>query len=312
MKIGVSVTGRWSLPVVAVVVACGISLGSIPQASADRFAGSAAAHHDRAVGAGQRPSSLTAATLRVDTLTDPIGLGDASPSLSWSRLAPRGSGSAFQTAYEIRTASSPWRLDRPDLWDSGKVRSSDTSNIAYGGRALRSRQDVFWQVRVWDGDGRAGPWSRPASWEMGLLNQSDWAAKWIQDPRYTYATDGVPNPLPIFAKAFDAAGRIAKARLYMTGLGQYAARLNGRPVSRAVLEPGQTSYWAEVDYRTYDVTGLLRPGSNVLGIETGSGVYQQADSTRDGPLHVPAREQRRDGRPEGDRPAGDHVRRWPD
>ena len=114
---------------------------------------------------------------------------------------------------------------------------------------------------------------------MGLLNQSDWAAKWIQDPGYTYATNGVPNPLPIFGKTFDAAGRIAKARLYVTGLGQYAARLNGRPVSRAVLEPGQTSYWAEVDYRTYDVTGLLRPGSNVLGIETGSGVYQQADST---------------------------------
>jgi hypothetical protein len=46
-----------------------------------------------------------------------------------------------------------------------------------------------------------------------------------------------------------------------------------------VLEPGQTSYWAEVDYRTYDVTKLVRSGGNVLGIETGSGVYQQADST---------------------------------
>ena len=220
-----------------------------------------------------------ATTLRVDTFTAPIGLGDASPNLSW-RLSARGTNAANQAAYEVRAASSPWQLERPDLWDSGMVRSSDTNNIAYGGRALRSRQDVFWQVRVWGaGDRRPGPWSRPASWEMGLLDQSDWAAKWIQDPAYTYATNGVPNPLPIFGKAFDAPGRIAKARLYVTGLGQYAARLNGRPVSRAVLEPGQTSYWAEVDYRTYDVTGLLRPGSNVLGIETGSGVYQQADST---------------------------------
>jgi alpha-L-rhamnosidase len=49
-----------------------------------------------------------------------------------------------------------------------------------------------------------------------------------------------------------------------------------------VLEPGQTSYWAEVDYRTYDVTSLLRPGGNVLGMDTGSGVYQQADSTSAG------------------------------
>ena len=29
-------------------------------------------------------SSFVATALRVDTLTDPIGLGDASPSLSWS------------------------------------------------------------------------------------------------------------------------------------------------------------------------------------------------------------------------------------
>jgi hypothetical protein len=89
----------------------------------------------------------------------------------------------------------------------------------------------------------------------------------------------VPDPLPVFAKPFQAGRRIAKARLYVTGLGQYVARLNGQPVTSAVLEPGQTSYWAEVGYRTYDVTSLLRSGANVLGIETGSGVYQQADST---------------------------------
>ena len=61
----------------------------------------------------------------------------------------------------------------------------------------------------------------------------------------------------------------------MTGLGQYAAKLNGRPVGDAVLEPGQTSYFAEVNYRTYDVTSLLRQGSNLLGVETGSGAYQR-------------------------------------
>ena len=54
---------------------------------------------------------------------------------------------------------------------------------------------------------------------------------------------------------------MTKARLYMTGLGQYAAKLNGKPVGDAVLEPGQTSYFAEVDYRTYDVTSLLKQGA---------------------------------------------------
>ena len=210
--------------------------------------------------------------LRVDTLTNPIGLGDLNPRLSWTPAVT-------QTGYEIRVASTAARLDHPDLWDSGRVESSATNEISYGGGPLRSREAAVWDVRVWDEHGRASAWSAPATFEMGLLNQSDWSARWIQDPDYTYATNGVPNPLPIFATSFHAAHRVAKARLYITGLGQYAARLNGSPVSDAVLEPGQTSYWSEVDYRTYDVTRLVRSGQNVLGVETGSGAYQQADST---------------------------------
>jgi len=211
-------------------------------------------------------------TLRVDTLTNPIGLGDATPRLSWRLSAGR------QTAFQVRVASSVPQLDRPDLWDSGKVPSSDSSNIVYSGAALQSRQAVVWDLRVWDGTDTAGRWSAPARWEMGLLASSDWSARWIEDPDYSFVTDGVPNPLPIFGKPFALSGQVAKARLYMTGLGQYAAKLNGQPVGDAVLEPGQTSYYAEVDYRTYDVTPLLRQGANLLGVETGSGAYQRVAS----------------------------------
>ena len=229
------------------------------------------------VGASRAPAGsggpVMVDTLRVNTLTDPIGLGDPTPSLSWHLSSGR------QTAYEIRAASSAALLDHADLWDSGKVSSSDDTNIAYAGAALTSREAVAWDVRVWDASGAPSDWSAPATFEMGLLSNSDWSAKWIEDPDYSYATAGVPNPLPIFGKAFDPTGQVTKARLYMTGLGQYAAELNGQPVAKAVLEPGQTSYWSEVDYRTYDVTPLLRQGANVLGIETGSGAYQQADST---------------------------------
>ncbi|HEX6675393.1 MAG TPA: family 78 glycoside hydrolase catalytic domain [Actinomycetes bacterium] len=209
-------------------------------------------------------------TLRVDTLTNPIGLGNATPILSW-RLS-----SGWQTAYQVQVASSTARLRQPDRWDSGKVPSGDSSNVAYAGATLGSRDAVVWRVRVWDGTDAASAWSAPASWEMGLLANGDWTARWIEHPDYRHATGGVPNPLPIFAKAFHLSRRVAKARLYVTGLGQYAARLNGAPVGEAVLEPGQTSYHAEVNYRTYDVTALLRRGANLLGIETGSGAYQRA------------------------------------
>jgi alpha-L-rhamnosidase len=124
----------------------------------------------------------------VDTLANPIGLGDPSPTLSWQLSASPspGSSAAMQTAYEIRVASTAGRLDRPDLWDSGKVESGNSANIAYRGAPLQSREDAVWEVRVWDASGHPSAWSAPATWEMGLLSKSDWAARWIEDPGYTY------------------------------------------------------------------------------------------------------------------------------
>src|SRR4051794_33836478 len=87
-------------------------------------------------------SATTVQTLRVNTLTNPIGLGDATPDLSWRLSAGR------QTAYEVRVASSAAQLESPDLWDSGKVSSSASNNITYAGASLTARKAVVWDVRV--------------------------------------------------------------------------------------------------------------------------------------------------------------------
>src|SRR3954447_24691141 len=121
--------------------------------------------------AGPAGGNVTATTLRGDTQTNPIGLGDATPSLSWRLSGGR------QSAYEIRVASSEAQLANPDLWDSGKGSSSDTSNIVYAGAALASRKSVVWGGRAWDGSGAAGDWSAPASFDMGVLANGDWSAK---------------------------------------------------------------------------------------------------------------------------------------
>ncbi|MDT7802147.1 MAG: alpha-L-rhamnosidase [Actinomycetota bacterium] len=203
--------------------------------------------------------------LRTENLVDPLGIDVAKPLLSW--LPGRD-----QAAYEIRATLASGR----DLWDSGKVRSAGTSNVAYSGPALHARDHVGWQVRTWDTAGRVSPWSARSSWEMGLLSASDWSARWIENPSYDYTRpDGKETPLPVFGKAFPVRGPVKQARLYTTGLGMYAATLNGRPVGDAVLEPGQTTYTAEVDYRTYDLTRALRPGTNTIGLQTGSGTYQR-------------------------------------
>lgn len=220
-------------------------------------------------------STLSPVDLRTDDKVDPIGIDATAPLLSW-RLDDGGRGGR-QAAYEIRAARTAdgLRAGKGAVWHSGKVRSAATNKVAFPAR-LKARDSVVWQVRIWDEEGRGSGWSAPAAFEMGLLNSSDWSARWIENPAYDYTSpDGKEMPLPVFGKAFTVSGQVARARLYLTGLGMYAATLNGRPFAPDVLEPGQTTYSAEVDYRTYDLTGKLRSGANTLGIETGSGAYQR-------------------------------------
>lgn len=225
-----------------------------------------------------RTGALQAVDLRTDNRTNPVGIDDRSPLLAWKLKTSGNAAAGGQRAYQIRAARSLTALKRgaTDVWDSGKVNSTATSGVAFNGTTLASRESVAWEVRVWDADGRVSRWSRPATWEMGLLNQSDWSARWIENSSYDYTRpDGSVTPLPVFGTSFTLHGRVAKARLYMTGLGMYDTTLNGRPISSGVLEPGQTTYSSEVDYRTYDLTDQLKNGTNVLGIETGSGTYQR-------------------------------------
>lgn len=67
--------------------------------------------------------------------------------------------------------------------------------------------------------------------------------------------------------------KVARARLYATALGLYEAHLNGRRVGRDQLAPGWTDYRERVQYQTYDVTALLRPGANAIGAYVAPGWY---------------------------------------
>jgi alpha-L-rhamnosidase len=127
--------------------------------------------------AGIGSAAVTTQNLRCEYLADPLGIDAGSPRLSWI-LASDQRGEQ-QTAYQILVASSRELLnaDTGDLWDSGKVGSDESSQIAYAGKALVSRERCFWKVRAWDRDGHVGAWSPVAQWQMGLLQPSDWSAK---------------------------------------------------------------------------------------------------------------------------------------
>lgn len=209
-------------------------------------------------------ASLTALDLRCEYLQNPLGLDEPHPRLTWRvQSSERGQK---QTAYQILVASDPSKLDSPDLWDSGKVSSSQTVNVTYSGKPLTSRQLCFWKVKVWDKDGQPSAWSETAKWTMGLLKPDDWKADYI-----SYRDDSAiprnPSPLTLppahlYRKEFSSGKSVRRATIYATALGIYELHVNGKRVGEAYFTPGWTDYHQRAYYNTYDVTGLLQSGAN--------------------------------------------------
>jgi len=120
--------------------------------------------------------------LRCEYLVHPLAIDTPEPRLSWI-VASKERGQR-QTAYRVLVSSSEDLLsrDQGDLWDSGKVQSSQTVQVVYAGKTLPSRVQVWWKVRAWDKEDAPGSWSEPATWKMGLLLPLDWKAQWIEAP----------------------------------------------------------------------------------------------------------------------------------
>ena len=79
----------------------------------------------------------------------------------------------------------------------------------------------------------------------------------------------------IFMRKFGLGGKkVKKARLYISGLGLYEAYLNGEKISDEYLAPYYNDYNHRIQYQTYDVTEMLVPDANALGIMLGNGWYK--------------------------------------
>ncbi len=211
-------------------------------------------------------ASLIPTDLRCEYAVNPLGVDVASPRLFWTlKSSERGQR---QTAYEILVAGSEKELaaGKGDLWDSGKVDSDETIQIPYGGKELRSSQEVFWKVRVWDAEHKVSAWSKPATWTMGLLRSEDWRGRWIG------ATDtNIPSIL--LRREFVVKPGLTRALADVCGLGEYELTLNGTQVGNDFLSPGWTKYDKTCLYDVRDLTGYLKRGQNAVGIELGNGMY---------------------------------------
>jgi alpha-L-rhamnosidase len=217
---------------------------------------------------GVYAQDLSVKDLTCEHKADPVGIGAKQPRLSWKISGP--GNNIMQTAYSLRVATDSKFPASKMVWESGKTASGESILLPYSGRELKSGQRYFWQVKIWDNKGKESKWSQTAFFEMGLLAQSDWKAKWIEMAGDTlrYA------PSPHFRKEFSLGKSIASARIYVTSHGYYELQLNGKKVCDQVLTPGWTSYKTRLQYQVYDVTEMLLKGNNAIGAVLGDGWYR--------------------------------------
>jgi len=219
--------------------------------------------------------------VRVDALTcehlsNPIGIGNQQPRLSWKLRSDRVG--EVQTAWEIRAASSASGLDTGslDLWDSGKIVSDQSVLISWAGKPLNSRSQVFWQVRVWDKDGQPTAWSDVVSFELGLLDTTnEWKGHWITAdlPRYDIEQSALAKASWInagstasqaaairFAVELPANAVIRRAFIDVAADGLITNYVNGH-----ATHPGFTSLTAPLHV---EIGGQLVPGKNIIAISS--------------------------------------------
>jgi alpha-L-rhamnosidase len=228
---------------------------------------------------------LTPAGLRCAHLVNPLGVAPDRVRLSWTPEAA-GTGRA-QRAYQVQMAPTGERLITGEhlSWDSGRVESASSADIAYAGRPLARGGRYLWRVRLWDDRGQVSGWSEHAAFEVELHPAKGWRARWIgQDRRRESVSPPAGSgprdsvavalaPAPYLRRVFSVDAPVESARLYVTALGLYEARLNGQRVGDAFLAPGWTDYAERLLYQTYDVTSLVAAGENVLGAVLADGWY---------------------------------------
>ena len=220
---------------------------------------------------GQLYGSARVHGLKTEYYTDPVGIGNNNPRLSW--IVASNVQNTLQQSFQIQVADSRHSLESGNLlWDTDKIDSDVSIHHSYNGPELQSGQRYYWRVRIWDNHDNISPWSEFSFWEIGLLKAEDWQASWIEPDLEEDTSKSEPSPM--LRSEFETGGKIVSARAYVTSHGLYEIYINGRRVGQEYFTPGWTSFNKRLQYQTYDITNYLQDGKNAVGVYLGDGWYR--------------------------------------
>lgn len=228
--------------------------------------------------------------LRCNNISSPLGIESINPTFSWNIQS--SDNNTTQSSFHILVSSTVELLEEEtaDMWNSGKTETDQSIGILYDGKKLESAKKYYWKVKAWNQSGKESDWSEIAVWQQGLADLSDWqGAHWIAydvmapEKRVVVGVTGYGDlslnkveeraVVPMFRKSFRLKKGIESATLFISGIGQYEASINGQKVGNDFLTPGWTHYDKTVFYNTYDVTNQLNEGENAIGVMVGNSFY---------------------------------------
>ncbi len=128
---------------------------------------------------------------------------------------------------------------------------------------LRPRTTYYYRVRV-TGDAGDSAVSETQTLETGKMDEP-WSAQWI-------AATKEDTFHPVMTKAFSAEKPVAKARLYVSGVGLFEAYLNGKKLGEEYLTPYVSDYDSCLQVITFPVEDCLQE-QNELELMLGKGWY---------------------------------------
>lgn len=197
---------------------------------------------------------------KVNHLTNPLGFRMERTVFSWKVKEAKGTR---QSAARIRIASDAEM--EGILYDSGWDKEADS--LAFPVKMeLKPRTRYYWTVAVESDAGEQAV--SDVQWFETAKREENWVGKWI-------TCDSTEKQHPYFEKEIGPAEgkEVAKARLYISGLGLYEAFYNGERIGDEYFTPYSNDYNEWVQYQTYDLTEQMK-NAGTLSVLLGNGWYK--------------------------------------
>lgn len=244
--------------------------------------------------------------IKVEGLVNPIGLDVKNPRFSFVALVDNGA--LFQKSYSFTVADEEGNI----VWDTGIVASDSSVNIEYAGEELLPYTHYIVKAEMTDDKGAVH--CGEGFFETGRLDTEfkgdfitadfhtamDFSAGEIQNretPMLIVADEmgdihekikrelelirsgkkeetEFRRPL-VFQQKFNYDGEVGSARIYISSMGIHYCWINGELADRCFFAPGWTSHTHELQYYSYDITGLLQKGENTVSIMVANGWYNR-------------------------------------